>query len=106
MQDRIGPAQPDEARRAITATLETLGERVSGGEASDLAEQLPEELKGPLQQASEDNEEFSLDEFLRRVGEREDVETDAARDHASAVMTVLKEAVSGGELDNIRAQLP
>jgi uncharacterized protein (DUF2267 family) len=106
VQDRIGPAQPDEARRAIVATLETLGERVSGGEASDLAEQLPEELKGPLQQASEDNEEFSLDEFLRRVGEREDVETDAARDHVSAVMTVLKEAVSGGELDNIRAQLP
>ena len=106
VQDRIGPAQLDEASRAIIATLETLGERVSGGEANDLAEQLPEELKEPLQQASEDNEEFSLDEFLGRVGEREDVETDAARNHASAVMTVLREAVTGGELDNIRAQLP
>ncbi len=106
IQDRIGPAQPDEARRAIIATLETLGERISGGEASDLAEQLPEELKEPLHQAGEDNEEFSLDEFLRRVGEREDVEADEAREHVSAVMTVLTEAVSGGELDNIRAQLP
>ena len=106
VQDRIGPAQPDEARRAIIATLETLGERVSGGEANDLAEQLPKELKEPLQQAGEDNEEFSLDEFLRRVGEREDVETDIARNYASAVMTVLREAVTGGELDNIRAQLP
>jgi uncharacterized protein (DUF2267 family) len=106
VQDRIGPAQPDEARRAIIATLETLGERISGGEASDLAEQLPEELKEPLHQAGEDNEEFSLDDFLRRVGEREDVETAEAREHVSAVMTVLKEAVSGGELDNIRAQLP
>jgi len=47
-----------------------------------------------------------LDEFLRRVGEREDVEADEAREHVSAVMTVLTEAVSGGELDNIRAQLP
>ena len=106
VQDRIGPAQPDEARRAIIATLETLGERISGGEASDLAEQLPEELKEPFQQAGEDNEEFSLDEFLRRVGERKDVEADEAREHVSAVMTVLTEAVSGGELDNIRAQLP
>jgi uncharacterized protein (DUF2267 family) len=106
VQDRIGPTQPDEARRAIIATLETLGERISGGEANDLTEQLPKELKEPFQQAGGDNEEFSLDEFLRRVGEREDVETDAARDHALAVMTVLKEAVSGGELDNIRAQLP
>ena len=42
-------------------------------------EQLPEELKEPLQQAGEDNEEFSLDEFLRRVSEREDVDTDAVR---------------------------
>jgi len=106
VQDRIGPTQPDDARRAIIATLETLGERISGGEANDLAEQLPEELKEPLQQAGEDNEEFSLDEFLRRLSEREDVETDAARNHVSAVMTVLKEAISGGELDNIRAQLP
>ena len=106
VQDRIGPTQPDDARRAIIATLETLGERISGGEANDLAEQLPEELKEPLQQAGEDNEEFSLDEFLRRVGEREDVETDVARNYTSAVMTVLKEAISGGELDNIRAQLP
>ena len=106
VQDRLGPAQPDEARLAIIATLETLGERISGGEASYLAEQLPEELKEPLHQAGEDNEEFSLDEFLRRVGEREDVEADEAREHVSAVMTVLTEAVSGGELDNIRAQLP
>ena len=106
VQDRLGPAQPDEARRAIIATLETLGERISGGEASDLAEQLPEELKEPLHQAGENNEEFSLDAFLRRVGEREDVEADEAREHVSAVMTVLTEAVSGGELDNIRAQLP
>jgi uncharacterized protein (DUF2267 family) len=106
VQDRIGPAQPEEARRAIIATLETLGERISGGESSDLAEQLPEELKEPLRQASEDNEEFSLDEFLKRVGERENIDTDEAREHVSAVMTVLKEAVSGGELDNIRAQLP
>jgi len=106
VQDRIGPTQPDEARRAIIATLETLGECISGGEANDLAEQLPEELKEPLQPAGEDNEEFSLDEFLRRVSEREDVDTDAVRNHASAVMTVLGEAVTGGELDNIRAQLP
>ena len=83
VQDRIGPAQPEEVSRAIIATLETLGERVSGGEANDLAEQLSEELKEPLQQAGEDNEEFSLDEFLRRVSEREDVETDAARNYVS-----------------------
>ncbi|MDP8951180.1 MAG: DUF2267 domain-containing protein [Actinomycetota bacterium] len=106
VQDRIGPAQPDEAKRAITATLSTLCERISIGEASDLADQLPQELKEPLHRAGEDAEEFSLEEFLRRVGEREGVDTDAARDHASTVMSVLGEAVTGGELDDVRAQLP
>ncbi len=106
VQDRTGLARPGDARRAITATFSTLCERISGGEASDLAAQLPQELKEPLHRAGEDAEEFSFEEFLRRVGEREGVNTDVARDHASAVVTVLKEAVTGGELDDIRAQLP
>jgi uncharacterized protein (DUF2267 family) len=106
VQDRIGPAQTDEARRAITATLSTLSERISGGEAEDLAAQLPQELKEPIQRSGEQAEAFSLEEFLARVGEREGVNTDTARNHASAVMTVLGEAVSGGQLDDIRAQLP
>jgi uncharacterized protein (DUF2267 family) len=32
------------AENAITATLETLNERITGGEARDLAAQLPEEI--------------------------------------------------------------
>jgi uncharacterized protein (DUF2267 family) len=106
VQDRIGPAQPDEARRAITATLSTLSERISGGEADDLGAQLPQELKESIQRSGEEAEAFSLEEFLRRVGERERVNADTARNHASAVMTVLREAVTGGQLDDIRAQLP
>ena len=103
VQDRIGPAQPDEARRAITATL---SERISGGEANDLAAQLPQELKEPIQRSGEEAEAFSLEEFLRRVGEREGANADTAREHASAVITVLREAVTEGQLDDIRAQLP
>jgi uncharacterized protein (DUF2267 family) len=106
VQDRIGPVGPDEARRTVTATLSTLSERINGGEAKDLAAQLPEELKEPIQRSGEEAERFSFEEFLRRVGEREGVNTDAARDHASAVITVLREAVTGGQLDDIRAQLP
>ena len=106
VQDRIGPVGPDEARRTVTATLSTLSERINGGEAKDLAAQLPEELKEPIQRSGEEAERFSFEEFLRRVGEREGVNTDAARDHASAVITVLREAVTGGQLDDIRAQPP
>jgi uncharacterized protein (DUF2267 family) len=110
VQDQIGPvhgsATSDEASRAIAATLETLGECISGEEARNLADQLPKEVKEPLQQASEDTKVCSLEAFLRRISEKEDVDAGTATDHASAVMTVLAEAASGGEMEAIRAQLP
>ncbi len=111
VQDRIGPTQgsaaSDEASLAIYATLEALGEYITGEEARNLAEQLPKEIKEPLQQASEDAKVCSVETFLRRISEKEGVEdAGTATDHASAVMSVLREAASSGELEAIRAQLP
>ncbi len=110
VQDRIGPTQgsaaSDEASSAIAATLEALGECITGEEARNLADQLPKEIREPLQQASEDAKVCSLEAFLRRVSEKEGVDAGTATDHASAVMSVLGEAASGGEMEAIRAQLP
>ncbi|MBV9452900.1 MAG: DUF2267 domain-containing protein [Rubrobacter sp.] len=110
VQDQIGPvhgsATSDEASCAIAVTLETLGECITSEEARNLADQLPKELKEPLQQASEDAKVCSLEAFLRRISEKEDVDAGMATDHASAVMSVLAEAVGGGEMEAIRAQLP
>ena len=110
VQDYIGPpddsAAPEEANRAIAATLQALGECVTGEEARKLAEQLPKEIKEPLQQASEGRKVCSLETFLRRISEEEDVDAGAATDHATAVMSVLREASSEGEMEAIRAQLP
>ena len=91
---------------AITATLQTLSERLTGGEATDLAAQLPEELKAPLQRSAEEAERFSLEEFYERVAEREGVDLETARNDASAVMSVLRVAVTPGQLDDLMAQLP
>ena len=41
----------DGARRATDAVLETLAERIAGGEVRDLMARLPIELHGPLQRA-------------------------------------------------------
>jgi uncharacterized protein (DUF2267 family) len=49
---------------------------------------------------------FSLDEFFQRVSIREDVPLATAREHARAVMSVLRDALSKGEFEDIRAQLP
>ncbi len=106
VQDRISPARPDEAERAVAATLDTLADRLSHGEARDLAAQLPEELKGVFQKAAGGAEGFSLEEFYRRVAKKEGVSIDTATGQASAVMAVLGEAISDDELEDIRSQLP
>ena len=111
VQEQISATEPATqtqraAEQAITATLQTLSERLTGGEATDLAAQLPEELKAPLQRSAEEAEGFSLEEFYGRVAEREGVDIETARNDASAVMSVLRLAVTPGQLDDLMAQLP
>lgn len=107
VQHRARLSSRGEAERATRATLETLAERLAGGEARDLAAQLPPEIGDHLRgQWSDMGERFSLAEFFRRVSLREGVDPPAAVFHARAVIEVLGEAVSQGELDDVRAQLP
>ena len=111
VQEQINATEPATqtqraAEQAITATLQTLSERLTGGEATDLAAQLPEELKAPLERSAEEAERFSLEEFYERVAEREGVDLETARNDASAVMSVLRVAVTPGQLDDLMAQLP
>ena len=98
-----------EAERATRATLETLAERLAGGEASNLAAQLPREIGEYLRSAPEGGQQFErleLDQFYQRVSEREGSELPDAVHHAKAVMGVLREAVSPGEFADIEQQLP
>jgi uncharacterized protein (DUF2267 family) len=105
-----GGTDEDAARRAIDATLETLAERISNGQAEDIRGWLPHELREPidrvLQRKGEQPEAFSLDEFLKRVAEREGVTRDEARVHARAVLSTLREALSPKEFLDTLAQLP
>ena len=96
-----------EAAEALTAaTLRTLAERISGGEAADLAEQLPKELQPYLTRADETAERFGVDEFVRRVADRAGIDPDSALADVGAVFATIREAVSPGELKDIASQLP
>ncbi len=106
VQHRARLAATDEAIRATRTTLQTLAERLTEGEADDLAAQLPQEIGRYLQEVENHAERFSLDDFFRRVSEREGVELPDAVHHARAVISVLNEAVTQGELRDVRAQLP
>src|SRR3954454_909157 len=77
------------AERAIAATLETLGERISGGEAADLARHLPDSLAPLIVRSGGEAQAFGADEFFRRVAEREETDPQTAERHASAVVAAL-----------------
>jgi uncharacterized protein (DUF2267 family) len=98
--------EPDTARVLASATLTTLAERISGGEARDLAAQLPRTAQDPLRSGAEDAEAFDADEFVRRVGDRTHFEPGPAEDAARAVLVTVREAVSPGEFDDVTSQLP
>jgi uncharacterized protein (DUF2267 family) len=93
------------AERAVRATLQTLAERLSGGEAEDVAEQLPQELR-PFVRDGNKAEPFDLAEFVRRVAEREGVPPETAKVHARAVFAALGMALTPEELHDLASQLP
>jgi uncharacterized protein (DUF2267 family) len=92
------------AETAARATLETLAERLSAGEARDIAERLPPELV-PYLPPHGDAEAFEVDEFFRRVAEREGVDALTAERHAAAVFVTLRRVVPQNEIDDMAAEL-
>ncbi len=107
VRKRADLTSTDEAERATRATLIVLGEYLSGGEGPDLAAQLPQGIAEYLKRQPPGRPEiFSLEDFLQRVAEEEDIDSESASTHARAVINVLEEAVSRGEMENVRRQFP
>lgn len=96
----------EQAVELTRATLETLGDRLTGGEVLDLAAQLPKPLQLVLRPSIEAAERFGAAEFVARVSQRAGVDESAARNGVRAVFTTLREAISGGEFDDVMTQLP
>jgi len=97
----------EQAEKAIRAALETLSERIIGNEASELAAQLPEEIGQCLRgREGQMGERFSLNEFYQRVSQREGVDAPTAAIHARAVFATINSAVTSGEYDDMKSNLP
>lgn len=96
----------DHAERAGMATLVTLAERVSAVRAAELGEDLPERVRDWLTDASEHPEPFHVEEFFRRVSEREEVDHATAAHHARTVMLALARVAPAYELDDLVTDLP
>ncbi|MGC5285187.1 DUF2267 domain-containing protein [Micromonospora sp. DT231] len=98
----------EQAVEVTHAVLETFAERLTGGEVLDLAAQLPQPLQLVLKPSpsTEQADRFGAAEFVARVALRAGVREPAARDAARAVFTTLREAITGGEFDDVVTQLP
>ena len=108
VQTMAGLPSEDEAVKITRVTLETLATRLAGNEPQHLADQLPAEIGRFLTESegARRTESFSLDEFYQRVAERTGAEEPAARHHCRAVMSVLRNALSPGEIEDMKSPLP
>jgi len=115
VQKRAHLSSESEAQRATQATLETLAAFITPMERHDAASELPRVIKDYMQRpflgpgkhsAPGPESNGSLDDFYQGVSILEEVPRETAAEHARAVMSVLREALSKGEFEDIRAQLP
>jgi uncharacterized protein (DUF2267 family) len=98
--------RPPEVTESLThATLGVLAERLSAGEASDLAAQLPEELQPDLIPPTQEAQPLESHDFVRKVAERAHVDETEARTAVAAVLTTTREAVTPGEWEDVASQM-
>jgi uncharacterized protein (DUF2267 family) len=98
-------ADREAAERATRAVLETLGERLGADEARQLVSHLPPEL-GPWLFTEGGAQAFDLQDFLRRVAEREHVDPATAEHHATVVFVALGRALDEHAYQRMVARLP
>lgn len=103
---RRSGTSPTQAEALTRATLRTLAERLTGGEARDLAAQLPREFREDLCGAPEPAERFGFGEFLQRVSARAGIDITGADRSVVAVFKTICADITSDEFDDIMAQLP
>lgn len=91
--------------RAVQSTLETLAERLDKNESRHLASELPERI-APFLFTGTPAEPFDVDDFVRRVAQREGVDVTTAESHARAVFAALREALPAKAYADMVAELP
>lgn len=96
----------DLAATLSRAVLQTLADRVTGGESGDLAAQLPDELSGYLTAPAEEPATGGAVTFVYRVADRAAVDPAVAEAGIRAVLATLRETVTVDEFHDLVAQLP
>jgi uncharacterized protein (DUF2267 family) len=107
VRDRGEYGSAAEAATVAKSVLRVFAGRINSGEADDLAAQLPPPLDEALRSGSQERaESYGVEEFCRRIARRTGARPSTAEWDASAVLSTVGDAVSGGELNQLLSQLP
>ncbi|MBW3568610.1 DUF2267 domain-containing protein [Candidatus Parcubacteria bacterium] len=94
-----------ESKEALEHMVESLSVHLTEGERKDFASQLPQELKD-LALSVHATKENSRQDILEQFMENQHIDEPRAKKQILSAWKALKEAISEGEIEDIRAQLP
>ncbi len=107
VQRTAGLDSPKEAERRSTAVVTALGHLLADSQTRrHFASQLPGFLKSRLIEEQPRGLVLTRDAFLQHLGRALGVHAPEAERTFTAVFGVLREAVSAGQIDDLRAHLP
>jgi len=106
VQNRAKLSSGGEAVKAIRATLDTLSRRLPADDVRKIEAQLPEEIAFYLQMGEETLDKIDLDQFFSEIQKKEDLGLNTSVFHCRAVMSVLCDALSPGEVEKLKRELP
>jgi uncharacterized protein (DUF2267 family) len=94
-----------ESQDALEMMVESLAVHLTEGERKDFASQLPQQLKDmalSVYATEKNSKEDLVDQFM----EYEHIDESRAKKQIHATWKALKDALSKGEIEHIRSQLP
>jgi len=94
-----------ESKDALDVTVESLAVHLNEGERKDFASQLPEELQD-IALAVLPTEETASQDIIEQVMELEHIDEGHAKKQILSAWQALKEAISPGQIEHVKAQLP
>ena len=94
-----------ESKDALEMMVESLAVHLTEGERMDFASQLPQELQD-LALSVYATEENARQDIIEQFMEIEKIDESRAKKQVHAAWRAIKEAVSDGQIEHIRAQLP
>jgi uncharacterized protein (DUF2267 family) len=97
----------EEAEQLSRASLEALGQSISGGQAKQLAQWLPKQLQPELAEQHGQASAFDKAQFIDKVGGKiYSVDSDEVERQVGVVLATARAAAPSGEVDDTLAQLP